>query len=68
MEDIKMADITMCEGIGCGKKETCYRFNALVSQRQSWSAFYECYSCGDDCEHYLKYSNKNKVIEKGELT
>lgn len=32
-----MADITMCEGTNCPKKDTCYRHRANVNPfRQSW--------------------------------
>ena len=32
-----MADITMCEGQTCEKKETCYRFKAPVNEyRQAY--------------------------------
>lgn len=32
-----MADITMCEGDGCPRKESCYRFTAPMNEfRQSF--------------------------------
>jgi hypothetical protein len=31
------ADITMCSGTNCPKKDECYRFTSLASEhRQSW--------------------------------
>jgi len=33
-----MADISMCEGKGCERKETCYRFKATPNEhRQSYT-------------------------------
>lgn len=29
-----MADITMCEGTGCKRKEECYRFTAKVNEHR----------------------------------
>jgi len=32
-----MADITMCDGYDCDKKEQCYRFTAVADPKlQSW--------------------------------
>ena len=31
-----MADITKCTGENCSKKETCYRYTAISSERQSY--------------------------------
>jgi hypothetical protein len=31
-----MPDITMCEGENCPQKETCYRYTATPSRRQSY--------------------------------
>lgn len=31
-----MADITKCTGENCTKKETCYRYTAISSERQSY--------------------------------
>ena len=33
---IIMADITMCNGIGCEKKDQCYRHTATPSRYQSY--------------------------------
>lgn len=33
-----MSDITMCEGKGCPKKETCYRFT--VTPDTYWQAWF----------------------------
>ncbi len=46
-----MADITMCEGTNCPKKETCYRFTAKPSEyRQSY--FTTPPINGDVCEYF----------------
>lgn len=34
-----MADITMCNGVNCTIKQSCYRFTAKASERQSWAGF-----------------------------
>jgi len=44
-----MADITMCVGTKCSKKDTCYRFTAEPSSIQSYGAFYEL----EDCDMWL---------------
>ncbi len=34
-----MPDIAMCRGVGCDKRESCYRHRALPSRWQSWADF-----------------------------
>jgi hypothetical protein len=47
------ADITMCIGRDCPKKDTCYRFAAPPTwQRQSY--FSEVPYDGEDCNYYWK--------------
>jgi len=31
-----MADISMCSGFECPLRDTCYRYTAKPSERQSW--------------------------------
>jgi hypothetical protein len=31
-----MPDISMCDGEGCKKRETCYRFTATPDRRQAY--------------------------------
>jgi len=45
-----MADISKCKGIDCPLKETCYRFTAPVSERQSW--FIKPPYADNKCEMY----------------
>ena len=46
-----MADITMCEGTNCPKKETCYRFTAKPDEdRQSY--FMTPPNNGDSCDQF----------------
>lgn len=52
-----MADIAKCSGVGCTKKETCYRYLAPESEMQS----YMLPEVVESCEMYWKV----KVI-KGE--
>jgi len=52
-----MPDITMCEGIGCEARFTCYRFTAKPSEyRQSY--FMETPIVNGGCEYYI---NHNKI-------
>ena len=47
-----MADITKCEGIGCNKREFCYRFTAIAStHRQSYFATTPIKVSGE-CDEY----------------
>lgn len=49
-----MADITMCEGKGCTKREECYRFTATPNEyRQSYFVGTPIQEDGD-CEHFWK--------------
>ena len=46
-----MPDITMCNGIGCEAKETCYRYKAIPNEhRQSY--FLEPPIKNNGCEYY----------------
>ena len=45
-----MADITMCEGVGCEAKETCYRYTAKPGIRQS--CFMKPPITDQGCEYY----------------
>lgn len=46
-----MADITMCSGLGCSIKESCYRFKAPVNEwRQAY--FTEVPGKDKSCEYY----------------
>ena len=46
-----MPDITKCKGEGCEAKNTCYRFTATPSMRQSY--FTESPIKDSGCEYYL---------------
>ncbi len=51
-----MADITMCKGIGCEAKTTCYRFTANPNEyRQSY--FMQSPIVNDGCEYYINHNN-----------
>ena len=50
-----MADISMCFESDCTKKETCYRYKATRSVRQSMAAFYKE---GEECKYYWKTEEK----------
>ena len=53
-----MPDITMCEGEGCKTKNTCYRFTAKPSDRQSY--FQGSPIKNNVCDYYW---NKNTIIK-----
>ena len=59
-----MPDITMCEGKDCVKRDTCFRYRARPSERQSYSDFYN----GEKpCIHYWNidgYGTEGKVSIK----
>ena len=49
-----MPDITMCKGVGCEAKETCYRHKAMPSKyRQSY--FMEAPLVNGHCNYYIKH-------------
>jgi len=56
-----MADITKCQGFGCLKKESCYRFTASASTYQSY--FCEVPLVEEDkkqtCEYYWEEEKRN---------
>jgi hypothetical protein len=50
-----MADITMCSGGGCFKKESCYRHKAKANEdRQAWFSTppYRDNSTSNNCDYY----------------
>ena len=47
----KMADITMCDGIGCEARETCYRYKAIPKEHFQ-SYFLESPIENNGCEYY----------------
>lgn len=53
-----MPDISMCKGVGCDKKETCYRFMAIPSSRQSMAEFY---NKDTECEYFIPIEKGDKI-------
>ena len=49
-----MADITMCSGVGCGRKDNCYRFTAPVNEYRQSYFINPPIDEFDDCEYYWK--------------
>ena len=50
-----MPDITMCNGVGCEAKHTCYRYTAKPNEyRQSY--FLETPKDGDVCAQYINHN------------
>ena len=63
-----MADITMCHGDGCDKKDTCYRFTAAKGIRQAWflEVPLKVKVDGQDCSYYWPgYTSEIGVQEIG---
>ena len=56
-----MADITMCSGIGCDRRDTCKRFNAEKSTRQSWFLNPPVDIKTQECEMYWKEESINNI-------
>lgn len=58
-----MADITMCKGDGCPKREECYRHTAPQNQyRQSWFADSPLKSAEPfDCEWFTDNHRRREV-------
>ena len=50
-----MPDITMCKGIGCKAKETCYRYKAEPNEHQQ-SYFLEPPIVNNGCEYYINHN------------
>lgn len=55
-----MADITMCSGNMCAKKESCYRFTASTSHYQSYFAAPPISMLTGECKEYVEVNNGNK--------
>lgn len=53
-----MADITMCKGVGCEVRGTCYRYTAEPSYMQS--CFSKTPSLNGECEYYINHNKLNK--------
>jgi len=47
-----MADITMCPDHECPSRESCYRYTARPSERQSWYDFSKDRAGQDRCNAY----------------
>ena len=61
MKDITpktMPDITMCKGVGCEAKETCYRYTAEPSYMQS--CFLQTPSINGKCNYYIKHITRKQ--------
>lgn len=48
-----MPDITMCNGNGCNKKDSCYRVKAAPSKYQSYSDFENHLDKDGSCKHFI---------------
>lgn len=55
-----MADITMCKGEMCAKKETCYRYTAPVNEyRQSYFVASPINMLSGKCNEYWEIEDGN---------
>lgn len=57
-----MPDITMCKGVGCEAKHTCYRFTAKPSYMQSY--FLKTPDINDGCEYYINHNKLTPEIKE----
>lgn len=57
-----MADISMCNGHNCTKRETCYRFKAIPNPRRQ--SYIRPDVTGEKCEHYWKHSHVVEAFMK----
>lgn len=49
-----MADITMCDGANCEKRESCYRYKATPNEY--WQSYFTATPSEDGkCDFYWKY-------------
>jgi hypothetical protein len=47
-----MADLAMCEGVGCERREECYRHRATPDEICQ-SYFVDQHPCKDDYEYFI---------------
>ena len=53
-----MADITMCRGEMCAKKDTCYRYTAPINEyRQAFFIVPPINRLSGECEHYWEITD-----------
>jgi hypothetical protein len=45
-----MPDITLCSGLNCPLKDTCYRYTAKADEY--WQSYFEVPPYDDECEYY----------------
>jgi hypothetical protein len=54
-----MPDITLCSGLNCPLKDTCYRYTAKADEY--WQSYFEVPPYDDECEYYWPF----KMYEDG---
>lgn len=55
-----MAGITMCQGIGCDMRNSCYRYRAVPDcRRQSWANFQHS---KEGCQSFLTIYHGGRVM------
>ena len=54
----KMADITMCDGIGCIVKRRCYRHLAVENQHRQSYFIKAPFKENGDCDYFWEYLKK----------
>jgi len=59
-----VADISMCLGTGCAKKDSCYRFTATPSTYQSYCAFH---LSEGECANYWDNANETAIVDRVEF-
>jgi hypothetical protein len=55
-----MADITMCMGVDCFFRKTCYRYQAIPNE--FWQSYFEnSPRVGNECEEYIEIKEHDKI-------
>ena len=67
-----MPDMTMCNGISCTVRESCYRYIATPSEFMQ-AYFTGSPKKGDTCEYYINYAHDRnnpewKTLEPANIT
>lgn len=63
-----MPDISMCSGLECPLKETCYRYKATPSDWQSYLSEVPYDASKNNCEYHMAIWKKQCVTNCNELS
>lgn len=63
-----MPDISMCSGLECPLKETCYRYKATPASWQSYLVDVPYDNIKNSCEYHMAIWKKQTVTNSNELS